>query len=200
MARTKKINESMGDLADAISEYLGEQSKIRAKYAALAEDEIEKRRARVLEMMFVTHGGSGPSEIANSTGISRSTVIRWRDEWKAAKDERERTAALTEEANRVHAEIDFGEGLYSEPVKPVAHDFGKEMEYGAENYDGNLTAYIAIGTEQVWLLTGEDFGEGGSPWEAEDNKISRPDWLTEDLMREVIETTGAKLMLAPWND
>ena len=190
MARTRKINENMGDLAEAIQEYQGAQATIRAKYALLAEQEITARRKRVLDLMFITHAGAGPSEIANSTGVSRSTVIRWRDEFAASRE------ALIEEGNRVHAEVGAEVSEYS---KPVAHDFGGFFNFGREDYDGTPTAYVQVGMDQVWLLTGEDFGEGGTPHEAEDNRIDRPDWLTDELMREAVEATGVRLMLAPWS-
>ena len=52
--------------------------------------------------------------------------------------------------------------------------------------------------QALWLLTGEDFGIGESPYEAEDNRVDRPDWLTNDVMRKIVDEANVKLMLAPW--
>lgn len=71
-------------------------------------------------------------------------------------------------------------------------------EVGSEKYDGYPTAYAVTPDGPLWLLTGEDFGIGESPYEAEDNRVDRPDWLTNDVMRKIVDEANVKLMLAPW--
>ena len=81
MARTRRYNSDMQPLREKIADYMGKQTEIRAHYAMLAEQKIAKLRDEVLDEMFIVHAGAGPSEIANSTGVSRTTVIRWRKEF-----------------------------------------------------------------------------------------------------------------------
>lgn len=170
MARKKAYNPNMGELRDMVARYMGSSREIRAKHAAAAEREIDALRHEVQRKMVTDFAGSGPSEIANSTGLSRSTVVRWRDEFLEK----------------------FG-GIMPTPEPQVA-----ELTFGFQSWEGRNTAYIEGGIERLFLLTGEDFGMGDTVEEAEANKVDRPDWLTDDLMRQAVEETGVKLMLAPW--
>lgn len=186
MARTRKYNENMGELKEAITRYMGEQAEVRHHYARLAEEELEKRRQRVLDLMFVVHADAGPSEIANSTGISRSTVVRWRDEFLQAQK--------AKVAARVEPEV----------VADDAEDSELRWNYRSDKYDGTPTAYLEVweGDEQyrLWILTGEDFGIGYTPQEADGNHVERPEWLTDEVLREAVDATGVRLLLAPWNN
>jgi len=177
MARAKKVNAELYDVAQAVSKYQGASTLIRAKYLAAAEAEIAELRHSVQRMIAVEYADVGPSEMANSVGLSRSTVIRWRADWQ------ERFGGL--------------ESIAQAPVKAaVVND--DVMTYGFVTYEGMNTAYIERDGKRLFLLTGEDFGHGDTVVEAEANKVDRPDWLTEQVMRDAIDATGAHLMLAPW--
>ncbi|AHL18555.1 hypothetical protein ISF9_085 [Microbacterium phage vB_MoxS-ISF9] len=185
MARTRRYNSDMQPLREKIADYMGKQTEIRAHYAMLAEQEIAKLRDEVLDEMFIVHAGAGPSEIANSTGVSRTTVIRWRKEFM------ERMAENLEAGEDVAAAVEQVVADKTLPDKPYT-------EIGSEKYDGYPTAYAVTPDGPLWLLTGEDFGIGESPYEAEDNRVDRPDWMTDDVMRKIVYEANVKLMLAPW--
>jgi len=170
MGRKITINPDMGELRDLITKYMGNRTLIRARYAALAEKEIADQRTEIQRLMVTEFPDAGPSEFANSTGLSRSTVIRWLEEYG------DRHLSVAPDA-----------------VTPAAGHgtFGIEDD----------TAYIIHDGKRVYLLTGDTVGWGATKVEADQpgNLTTTPDWLTEDLMREVVEQTGATLMYAPWD-
>lgn len=175
MPRAKSYNEALIPLAERISGYRAKAAKVRADYAARAEAEIAKQRAEIQREVAVDYANIGPSEMANSTGLSRSTVIRWRKDWAEENGDVDITK-LIEDA-----------------------EAGPEVgQFGFETWEGINTAYIETDGTRLFLLTGEDFGYGQTVVEAERNKVQRPDWLTDDLMREAVDATGVTLMLAPW--
>lgn len=194
MARKKLYNENMGDLIEAVTEYMNAGQSIRAKYAEMAEKEIAHQRERVLDLMFVKHHESGPSEIANTTGISRSTVIRWRKEFLDRAEE----AGVPLEMlikDREDSEADA-----EERVEPVAgFEFG--LEHSAES--NTQVHYVKRAEDEfkVYFPVGDFFCEGNTPDEAEqESPISRPDWLTDDLMKQAESETGLRIPYAPWRD
>lgn len=170
MGRKIAYNSDMSEIRDLIAKYMGDQRTIRARYAARAEQEIADQRAELQRLMFTDFPYAGPSEFANSTGLSRSTVIRWSEEYAARR--------LEHDENVVHVSSD----------SPV---FGKEGD----------TAYIVHEGRRLYLLMGDTFGYGETVEEADTpgNLITAPEWLTEDLMRQAVDTTGATLMYAPWD-
>lgn len=173
MPRKAAFNPNMADLRALVDKYMGNQRTIRARYAAMAEREIADQRVEIQRRMATEFPNAGPSEFANSLGVGRSTIIRWLDEW----------------ANR-HLDV----ASHDENVAHVSSDspvFGK---------DGD-TAYVIHEGRRLYLLTGDTFGYGETVEEADTpgNLITAPEWLTEDLMRQAVDTTGAILMYAPWD-
>lgn len=175
MPRKRTINKALEPLGVRIGEYQAAAATIRAKYARMAEAELASMRHAVQHDVAVTYAHIGPSEMANSTGVSRSTIIRWRNEYAEQ----------------------FGEDDIS---TLIAESHAKDtLSFGSESWEGINTAYIDRDGKRLFLLTGEDFGEGESVVEAEANKVPRPAWLTDAIMRQAVDATGVRLMLAPWN-
>lgn len=170
MGRKASFNTQMEELSTAIAKYMGNRVLIRARYAAMAEKEIADQRTEIQRRMFTEFPEAGPSEFANSTGLSRSTVIRWMEEFKGR-----------------HLNV-----LPDAAVTPAGHG-----TYGIEG----TTAYVIHEGRRLYLLTGDTFGYGESVEDADrpGNLITAPEWLTEDVMREAVEATGATLMYAPWD-
>lgn len=192
MARKKLYNENMGDLVEAVQEYRSGGVAIRAKYAALAEKEIAASRERVMDLMFVKHHESGPSEIANTTGISRTTVIRWRKEFlERAEDVGVPLEMLIEDREALEAEEN------ADPVMSGDYEFG--MENSRESNSDVHYVKRAEDEFKVYFPVGDFFCEGDSPDEAEQNSpITRPDWLTDDVMMQAESITGVRIPYAPW--
>lgn len=170
MGRKIAYNPEMAELGELVARYMGNRTIIRARYAALAEKEIADQRVELQRRMVTDFPDAGPSEFANSIGLSRSTVIRWLEEYAE---------------RHLNVQTDAAEA-------PTGH-----ATYGVE--DG--TAYVIHDGTRVYLLTGDTFGWGDSKAEADQpgNLTTAPEWMTEDLMREVIEQTGATLLYAPWD-
>lgn len=203
MARTKKINENMGDLIEALAEFRSREASIRAEYARLAEQKIVESRDNVLDLMFIKHAASGPSEIANTTGLSRSTVIRWRAEFqeRAAQlepdlefkplspEEIAHNDALIEAGDFNEEEI-YGVGGRENQGAPVTFSFAKVR---SEETNDDMHAITNDGNgETVYVIWGDTFGAGP---DADDLKeIDRPEWLTDDVLSQAEQVTG---MLIP---
>lgn len=172
MGRKLAFNEDMAELREMIGRYMGNQRTIRARYAAMAEKEIADQRAEIQRRMVVDFPDAGPSEFANSTGLSRSTVIRW-----------------LEEAGERHLTL-------AEPAT-----VNEAVVFGSQEADGRKVAYIYREGQRLFLLTGDTFGYGDFIEDADKpgNLTTAPEWLTEDLMRQAIEETGASLPYAPWD-
>lgn len=176
MGRNASFNPEMAALGEVIAKYMGNRTVIRARYAAMAEKEIADQRVEIQRRMLTEFPDAGPSEFANSTGLSRSTVIRW-----------------LEEAKSRHLNLGDENVVQVNP--------GTGMAFGAEDYNGSRVAYIVHGGKRLYLLMGDTFGYGETAEQADQpgNLITAPEWLTEDLMREAVESTGATLLYAPWN-
>lgn len=177
MARKKQIKD-MQDVVDALGAFRSAEATIRADYAAKAEKQIAERRQDVLDLLFRKYATSGPSEIANSTGLSRSTVIRWRKEY------------LDKLEIQSH-DIDFGEGDYAEPDEtqdepdvPDLFLFTKERDTDS-NVDYHTITNRTNG-ESIYIVWDGVFAKGETP---EDTvSADRPEWLTDDVisMAEVV--------------
>lgn len=170
MGRKIAYNPEMAELGELVARYMGNRTIIRARYAALAEKEIADQRVELQRRMVTDFPDAGPSEFANSIGLSRSTVIRWLEE-------------------------------YAERHLNVQSDAAEERPgHGAYGIEGE-TAYVMHDGRRLYLLTGDTFGYGESVEDADrpGNLITAPEWLTEDVMREAVEATGATLMYAPWD-
>ncbi|QDH48104.1 helix-turn-helix DNA binding protein [Microbacterium phage Hubbs] len=178
----KKLIKDMQDVVDALGAFRSAETTIRADYAARAEREIAKRREDVLDLLFVKHAGSGPSEIANSTGLSRSTVIRWRKEFLESAGQ---IAEPTEEAP-VERE-DPGSVDEVEPtVENGAFSFLKERDT-----DSNVDYHVILNharSEKVYIVWHDVFAGGESAEET--REIARPDWLTDEIIQQAEETLG----------
>lgn len=188
MGRRKMFNADLAEEVGALAqEFRVKEATVRAHHARLAEEEIASARQNLLDVMFVKYANSGPSEIANSTGISRSTIIRWRDEWLKS--------TLGEEVKPVaeEAEVEVESIIEAEVEAVEQFTFGAEMS--SANY---MTNWIEHGGERVYLLTGEDFAIAETIDDAEQTTSERPEWLTDDIMRQAEDATGAKIMFAPW--
>lgn len=177
MARTKKINENMGELIEALAEFRSRESSIRAEYARLAEQKIAESHDKVLDLMFIKHADAGPSEIANTTGLSRSTVIRWR----AGFLERQAQGLGVEEED-VPEFVETVEKLdASEPT------FTYSMERSEES-NADVHLIQKDDGQAVYILWGDVFAGGESADEGE--VIERPDWLTDEVLSEAENATG----------
>lgn len=184
MGRRKMFNQEIANVVGPMAqEFRNKEATVRARHALLAEQEIAKARADLLDVMFIDYAKAGPSEIANSTGISRSTIIRWRKEWLESQPDREPTD--------VQVEVEADDAVEVESVEEFA--FGADMS--SANY---MTNWIEHGGERVYLLTGEDFAIAETIDDAEQTTSERPEWLTDDIMRQAQDATGAKIMFAPW--
>jgi hypothetical protein len=188
MARTKKINENMGPLIDALAEFRTAEATIRAKYALLAEQEIGRKRAKVMDLMFITHHDSGPSEIANTTGLSRTTVIRWRKEFL------EREAAKAEEWVDPDAEIiEELDKEYASEADEHDHEFVFSMERSTEsNADFHRIANLTEG-DVIYVIFGNMYGRGDTANDADYNQVDRPAWLSDDVLRAAEAETGIQI-------
>ncbi|AXC37954.1 helix-turn-helix DNA binding protein [Microbacterium phage Jacko] len=186
MARQKSINEDMKlDLAPAIDAYRVAEREIRAKYEEIIAREIEERRQYVMDLMFIKYAGSGPSEIANSTGISRATVIRWRKEFMADGEARE----IAEQAAS-----DLP--IQAEPATDL-FEFGVERSQES-NEDLVWVKNVATG-EVVYVIWWDMFGMGENATEADTNEVAAPGWLTQSVMQKAEAATGMKFHGAPWH-
>lgn len=191
MARTKKISENMGDVIHALAEFRLNEATIRAEYARKAEQKIIESRDELLDLMFIRHNGAGPSEIANTTGLSRSTVVRWREEWRA------RQAALPEEQRfSSQAGIDkadmpeFVERV-RQLVEPQASDSPSFKFSLAHSVESNEKVHVIVNEatgQKVYVIWGDIFTSGAGV----DNspEIERPEWLTDDVLLEAESATG----------
>lgn len=185
MARQKSINEDMKlDLAPAIDAYRVAEREIRAKYEEIIAREIEERRQYVMDLMFIKYAGSGPSEIANSTGISRATVIRWRNDFMADDEARDL-------AEQVAPDLPTGN-----PAAPV-FEFGVERSQES-NEDLVWIRNTATG-EVVYVIWWDMFGMGSNATEADTNEVAAPGWLTNDVMQQAEAATGTVFHGAPWH-
>lgn len=174
MAR-KKLVKDMSDVVDALAAFRSAEATIRADYMARAEGEISKRRQDVLDLLFVKHAGSGPSEIANSTGLSRSTVIRWRKEFLESAGE---IAEPTEEAPV--------EREYPGSLDDEGFSFSKERDTD-QNVHYHVIVNHALG-QKVYVVWDDVYAEGEN---AEDlTTIDRPDWLTDEIIEQAEESLG----------
>ncbi|AWY06427.1 helix-turn-helix DNA binding protein [Microbacterium phage Tandem] len=189
MARTKKISENMGDLIEALAKFRSNEATIRAEYARKAEEEISRSRDEVLDLMFIRHHEAGPSEIANTTGLSRSTVIRWRDEWRA------RQAALPE-SERFAAEVGIDpeeRAAFAETVeKVVAAESVPTFEFSLEHSEESNEKVHAIvngGTGQkVYVIWGDVYTSGRGVDDSPE--VARPDWLTDEVLTSAEQATN----------
>ena len=186
MARTKQIRE-MPDALEALASFRSAETTIRAEYAARAEREIAKRRDQVLDILFVKYADSGPSEVANSTGLSRSTVIRWRKDFL----DREGSAQSFDE---VAADASIAAGDYTEEevygVGGKANQadiitFATVRDTDADTDVHQVTNNAA--DESVFIVWADVYGQGDTPQDSV--MIPKPDWLTD----EIIEQAEAKL-------
>lgn len=175
MGRKKLVSESMGELIEAIGDFRQAEATIKAHYLALAEQEIAEKRERVMEMMFVKHRDSGASEIANTTGLSRSTVIRWRKDWEAKLPEFEPVPQQVEPAEVEEPEATEPEFLFT-----------KERDTDS-NVDYHVVTNELTG-ESVYLIWHETFGAGETPEDAK--SIERPEWLTDEVIQKAEDTLG----------
>lgn len=195
MARTKKISENMGDVIHALAEFRLNEATIRAEYARKAEQKIIESRDELLDLMFIRHRDAGPSEIANTTGLSRSTVVRWREEWRA------RQAAMPEDqrfkAEDAVKELFSPEGGAAPDAPMTARDEREENEAPtfkfslAHSVESNEKVHVIVneGTGQkVYVIWGDVFTSGAGV----DNspEIERPEWLTDDVLLEAESATG----------
>lgn len=205
MGRKKHFSEEMGDLIEALGEFREAESTIKAKYLALAEQEIAEKRDRVLDMMFVKHRESGPSEIANTTGISRSTVIRWRKEWESktfgpdltfeplSAEEIAENDALIEAGDFSEEEIYGVGGKANQQVEPEllftkAHD-------AESNADIHAITNEATG-ETVYVIWGDTFAIGVDVESAK--VVDRPEWITDTVLQKAEEVLGFRVPGATW--
>lgn len=181
MARTKKINENMGELLEALAEFRSREASIRAEYARLAEQKIIESRDKVLDLMFIKHVNSGASEIANTTGLSRSTVIRWRKEF------------LERQAQDLGvAQADMPEFLETiEKLAGSESTFIYSMEHSEESNEDVHAIIKAATAEKVYVIWGDTFGAGTHVDKTKE--IERPDWLTDDVLIQAEEATGVTI-------
>lgn len=186
MARTKKVNENMGDLIEALASFRSAEVEIRAQYARMADEKIAQSRDKVLDLMFIKHASSGPSEIANTTGVSRSTVIRWRNEWR----QRHSDAA---EVRQIGGELGVSEAdapAFAETVEKLveAPAFEFSIERSEESNENVHVIVNKASSEKIYVIWGNTFTQGES---ADDSKeVARPDWLTDDALSQAEEATG----------
>lgn len=196
MGRRKHFSEEMGDLIEALGEFREAESTIKAKYLALAEQEISEKRDRVLDMMFVKHRESGPSEIANTTGISRSTVIRWRKEWESKLPEFGEDLAL--EGDALDAEIIRlgGDENPEDGSDPVNHEllFTKARD-PESNADMHAITNEGAG-ETAYVIWGDTFAIGPDVESAK--VVDRPDWITDTVLQKAEEVLGFRVPGATW--
>lgn len=197
MARTKKINENMGELIEALAEFRSRESSIRAEYARLAEQKIAESHDKVLDLMFIKHADAGPSEIANTTGLSRSTVIRWRAGFleRQAQEERDGVPFTplpgAEKAinDALIAAGDFTEeevyGVGGKANQPATFTYSMER---SEESNADVHLIQKDDGQAVYILWGDVFAGGES---ADDGEvIERPDWLTDEVLSEAENATG----------
>lgn len=193
MGRKKHFSEEMGDLIEALGEFREAESTIKAKYLALAEQEISEKRDRVLDMMFVKHRDSGPSEIANTTGISRSTVIRWRKEWESKLPE------FGEEID-LGTDEDFDGDAIDAMIEATLAEEAAELLFSKErdtesNVDMHAITNQATG-ETVYVIWGDTFGVGPDIESAK--VVDRPDWITDTVLQKAEEVLGFRVPGATW--
>lgn len=208
MARTKKYNENMGELVDALSDFRSAETTIRAKYAALAEKEILLKRKRVLDLMFIKHHDSGPSEIANTTGLSRTTVIRWRKEFveNASEQEDVQFAPLSEaeiaENDALIADGDFTEeevyGVGGKANQAHLHDYAFSIERSTESNADFHRIHNKTEDDVIYVIFGNMYGRGATANEADYNQVERPDWLTDEVLQAAEAETDLPIPGADW--
>lgn len=178
MGRQKQIKD-MQDVVEALGAFRSAEATIRADYAAKAEREITKRRQDVLDLLFVKHADSGPSEIANSTGLSRSTVIRWRKEFFEKVENAQLIAEMEEGADRTEETEDQEE---QEPT----FLFTKERDTDS-NVDYHVVTNQSSG-EKIYIVWHDTFATGDSAEEAK--TAERPEWLTDDIIAQAEAALG----------
>lgn len=190
MARQKQVSTEMGDLIDALGEFRQAEATIKAKYVTLAEKEIAEKRDRVLDIMFIKHRESGPSEIANTTGLSRSTVIRWRKEFEERAVEAITGVGIAaEEAGQVLDAALSMVDVYPEVQMPEAVAFSKERDTDS-NVDYHVITNYPRG-EKVYVVWHDSYAAGYTAEEA--MTIERPEWLTDDMLAEAEQKLGFKI-------
>lgn len=192
MGRSKKVSTEMDDLVEAIGEYRLAESTIKAKYLALAEKEIADRRERVMDMMFIKHRDAGPSEIANTTGLSRSTVIRWRKIWEESQVSEGEKLYEAEDTAVLDGLIASGDYTEEEvygvggKANQVGFDFHPARDTEADT-DVHHVINVATG-ESVFIVWADVYGVGETPADAK--MVPRPDWLTDEVIAQAEEAVG----------
>lgn len=190
MGRQKQIKD-MQDVVEALGAFRSAEATIRADYAAKAEREITKRRQDVLDLLFVKHADSGPSEIANSTGLSRSTVIRWRKEFFEGQEGQLFSPLSADEIAENDALIESGDyseeeiyGVGGKANQEPTFLFTKERDTDS-NVDYHVVTNQLTG-ESIYIVWHDTFATGDSAEET--RSAERPEWLTDDIiaMAEVV--------------
>lgn len=188
MARTKKVSENMGDVIDALAAFRSDAANIRAEYARLAEEKIIKSRDNLLDLIFIKHADKGPSEIANTTGLSRSTVIRWRSEWREKQGSvpgvLQFAANIGIDEGQVHGFIDDVEKFSMGEAEP-------EYEFSLErSEESNVDVHLIKKSDgqAVYVIWADVFATGDSPDDGE--MIERPEWVTDDVLAQAESATG----------
>lgn len=185
MARTKKINEGMGDVIEALAEFRANEANIRAEYMRAAEKKITDSRDRVMNLMFIKHAGVGPSEIANTTGLSRSTVIRWRADWEKRSADR---AEFLDDADAIAVDAEDVPEFVETVAKLVAEpSFSYLLERSEESNENVHLIVNDLTGERIYVLWGDTFSKGSSA----DNSdvVDRPNWLTDAILAKAEHVT-----------
>lgn len=188
MARTKKISSDMGDLLAALAEFRSDEANIRAEYARLAEEKIANSRNNVLDLMFVTHAAAGPSEIANTTKLSRSTVIRWREEFRNRVDSLPEELSLSAVSVEDHPDEE-GVAALNEGSSPDIIAYS--LEHSEEsNEDVHVITNQTTG-EKIYVIWGDTFSAGAGVDDSD--AIDRPDWITDAVLSAAESATGVDI-------
>lgn len=187
MARQKEYDESLYWIRDAVAKYNETQASIRARYMALAEREardsaVEMKRIIVEQFQK----GYGASAIANSVGLSRSTVIRWKKEYEALYGASEVPVFASPEPTEpaIPAKVPA-------KIKARRTNFGRFVIDSHADYPQD---------ERVFVSAYNSIGQKNHPDVSRHSY--RPDWLTDDLLRslEYHIIPGEKIEGAPWNN
>lgn len=199
MARTKKVNEKIVALRQSFDERAMRNRQIDREFAEKAREAKEAHEAGLFKTLFVDYAYVGDSEIANSLGYSRSTIVNWRKAFNETYGYLYEGARVEVEAQGAPIKVTHmyvGDALGDWPVIDFAHagEVARVVHANAIfTISGNEPVADAMDTARAILK------RSYSETEVYEN-YERPDWLDDDTIKAAFEAEGKRLNGAPWND
>lgn len=190
MARKKKINEGMKHVGDMILNRDRARAEIKDRMALELEEQLRLHTLKIYEAMFKDFPDAGDSEISNSTGVSRNTVYLWRRDYynNYLGEGRPKKSAVDQVG--VHSEVvpeyEFTKQVWEGLDRLVFRFSGKQLH--VITYDAVAYATSAEEADELEMKNRQN----GTPDE-------RPEWLTDDVLRDAAKKADVRLALAPWS-